>query len=158
MNANQQSNIRKSRLIPFSLLTITLLILILAACTSRPATEGETSSSSDSSELIDNLRSAGATIETAGIVEQPFFQNAGQLLKVNGADVQVFEFPDEASWSAAVAQISPDGTSVGTSMITWIDQPHFWAKNPLVVLYVGSDAEIINLLTTTLGKPIAPVE
>ena len=40
-------------------------------------------------------------------------------------------------------------------MITWVDQPNFWAEGRVIVLYVGQDANIINLLTSVLGDPIA---
>jgi hypothetical protein len=37
---------------------------------------------------VDNLRAAGATVDPAGVESQPFFMPEGQLLSVNGQDVQ----------------------------------------------------------------------
>ena len=37
-------------------------------------------------------RAAGAAVDLAGAVSQPFFAPQGQVLRVNGEDVQVFEF------------------------------------------------------------------
>ena len=105
-------------------------------------------------ELVDALRAAGATVEPAEEVEQVFFSVKGQKIKVNDAEIQVFEYSDEASRKADSDQISPDGTNIGTSMITWVDQPNFWAKGRVIVLYIGKEAATIDLLTGVMGKPI----
>jgi hypothetical protein len=105
-------------------------------------------------ELVDALRAAGAEVEPVEPIEQPFFDASGQIIKVNGADVQVFEFVDEDARMAASDQISPDGSSTGTTMITWVDQPNFWAKGRIIVLYVGKDAPTIDFLSGVMGKPI----
>lgn len=76
-------------------------------------------------ELVDALRAASATVEPAGEVEQVFFSAKGQKIQINGIEVQVFEYSDEAARKAESDQISPDGTNIGTSMITWVDQPNF---------------------------------
>lgn len=100
--------------------------------------------------LIAQMRENGATVELGEQVIQPFFSPSAQIVRVNGADVQVFEFPDVAAREAAQAMISPDGTSIGTSMVTWMDTPHFWGKGQLIVLYVGSDAATIDLIDSIL--------
>jgi hypothetical protein len=104
--------------------------------------------------LVDALRGAGAEVEPVEEIQQPFFDANGQVIKVNDADVQVFEFANEADRKAASDQITPDGSSTGTTMITWVDQPNFWAKGQVIALYVGKDAATIDLLTSVLGKPI----
>lgn len=104
--------------------------------------------------LIEALRAAGASVETAGEINQAFFEPGGHIVRVNGADVQVFEFPDERARQAASDQISPSGSSIGTTMVTWVDQPHFWAKGRLIVLYVGSDDTLLDQLVQVLGDPI----
>jgi hypothetical protein len=108
--------------------------------------------------LIDALRATGAQVQVADQeLEQPFFTPQAQVIRIEGYDgeVQVFEYADDAARQAESSQISPDGSSIGTMMVTWVDQPHFWAKGRLIVLYVGSDAEMEALLTGLLGEPIA---
>jgi hypothetical protein len=104
--------------------------------------------------LVSALTSAGATVEAAGEVQQDFFDVKGQLLKVNGMEVQAFEFADEATRQAISDQISPDGSAIATSMVEWIDQPNFWAKGRLIVLYLGTDAATIDLITSVMGAPV----
>lgn len=105
-------------------------------------------------ELVDSLRAAGAAVEPTEEIEQAFFSVMGQKILVNEVEIQVFEYADEASRKADSDQISADGTNIGTSMITWVDQPNFWAKGRIIVLYVGKDAATIDLLSDVIGDPI----
>lgn len=78
----------------------------------------------------------------------------GQKIKVNDSEAQVFEYSDEAARKTESDQISPDGTNIGTTMITWVDQPNFWAKGRIIVLYLGKDPAILNLFSSVLGDPL----
>lgn len=105
--------------------------------------------------LIDNLRAAGATIEPKGEVSQAFFSVKGQVISINGGEVQVFEYADESATEADAALISPDGGSIGTTMVTWVAAPHFYKISKLIVLYVGNDSAIIKVLESVLGPQFA---
>ena len=105
--------------------------------------------------LIDNLRAAGATVEPAGEVSQPFFSVKGNAITVNGENVQVFEYADAATADTEAALVSPDGSSVGTTMISWVAAPHFYKTGRLIVLYVGDDTAVINVLEDVLGAQFA---
>jgi len=96
--------------------------------------------------LIDNLRATGVTVNPAGDVSQPFFSVKGQVIKVNGEDVQVFEYGDKATAEAEAALVSPDGSSIGTSMVSWISSPHFYKAGKIIAIYVGENSEVTNLL------------
>ena len=137
-------------------------VILMAACTAQAA-EPETTPVTVSHgneiggyvELIDTLRGAGATVEPAGGVEQPFLSVNGQVIQVNGVDVQVFEYADEVARQAESDVISPDGSSIGTTMALWVDQPNFWARGRVIALDVGKDQATLNLLGGVLGEPIA---
>lgn len=105
-------------------------------------------------ELVDALRATGATAEPSGTVEQPFFEVSGQIIKVDGLDVQVFEFPDEATRESVSSLITPEGQPNPTTMVAWVDQPNFWAKGRVIVLYLGKDQTLIDRLSQVLGDPI----
>ncbi len=105
--------------------------------------------------LIDNLRAAGATVEPAGDISQPFFSVKGNAITVNGGDVQVFEYADAATADAEAALISPDGSSIGTTMVSWVAAPHFYKTGRLIVLYVGDNASVLNALEGVLGPQFA---
>jgi len=147
--------------------SLVILSLIITACTvETPTTLPETGEGTVSEavshggeiggyvELVDALRAAGATVDPAGTVSQPFFESEGQVIQVNGSEMQVFEFSNEQERQAAASHISPDGSSIGTTMVTWIDEPHFWAKGRVIALYVGSNEDVINLMSQVMGEPV----
>jgi hypothetical protein len=105
-------------------------------------------------EFVDALRAAGATVEPGATVEQPFFEVSGQVIKVDGVDVQVFEFQNEDTRESVSSLITPEGQPNPTSIIDWVDQPNFWAKGRVIVLYVGKDQMVIDRLSQVLGDPI----
>lgn len=105
-------------------------------------------------EVVEALRAAGATVEPGPTVEQPFFEVSGQTIKVDGADVQVFEFPDEDTRESVSSLITPEGQPNPTTIVDWVDQPNFWAKGQVIVLYVGKDQSVIDRLSEVLGAPI----
>ncbi len=142
---------------------LVLIVLIIAACAPRqaeaefPATPVASNSGpvEDQASLIDALRAAGANVEPGEAVEQVFFSVSGQILKVNGADVQIFEYESAAAMETDAAQVAPDGGSIGTSMVTWIATPHFYKSGRLIVLYVGDDTVVLDLLKSVLGGQFA---
>ena len=105
--------------------------------------------------LVDALREAGAEVEPGETVEQAFFSVRGQIIKVNSADVQVFEYESAEAMEADASQVAPDGGSVGTSMVTWVATPHFYKTGRVLVLYVGDDTAILDLLKSVLGEQFA---
>ena len=65
--------------------------------------------------LIDNLREAGATVDTGGVTQQSCFSVNARVITVNGSDVQVFEYEDATASDTEAALISPDGFSIKTT-------------------------------------------
>lgn len=53
------------------------------------------------------------------------------------------------------SQVAPDGGSIGTSMVTWVDTPHFYKAGRIIVLYVGSDETVLGLLAKVMGAQFA---
>lgn len=109
----------------------------------------------DKASLLAALEATGATVETGEAVSQAFFTPEGSIIKVNGADVQVFEYENADEMEKEASQVSSDGGSIGTSMVTWIDAPHFYKTGRIIVLYVGSDATVLDLLEGALGPQFA---
>ena len=101
------------------------------------------------------LQSADAPVELAGTVSQPFFEPEGQIVRVFGEDVQVFDFNSQNAAAAAAAEISPDGSSIGATMVSWVATPHFYRTGELIVLYVGGNAQVLELVARVAGPQIA---
>jgi hypothetical protein len=105
--------------------------------------------------VVDNLRNAGVVIEDAGIVEQPFFPVSAHVYRVDGDDLQVYEFATPAEAEAAAAQVSPNGGAIGTTMMHWMAPPHFFRKDRLIVNYLGNSPKVMGELQRLLGAQFA---
>ena len=147
-----------------SVLSIVLISMLFAACTPRPQTTNMAATpvaivqgdpTEGQASLMINLQNAGAQVELGDPVVQPFFTMQGKILKVNGADVQVFEYASAEAMEADAALVSADGGSVGTSMISWMATPHFFKSDSMIVLYVGDDDSILTALQSALGEQFA---
>ena len=109
----------------------------------------------DAASLISQLRAAGESVELVGEVDQPFLSVVGTMIKLQGEDVQVFQYSSAAEMEAQSALISPEGTGVGTRKIHWIGSPHFFKRGRILVLYVGNEKKVENALEAVLGRQFA---
>ena len=139
-----------------SLAALFLVALALIAC--GPLANGADSNRepvTDYAGLLEALGTGGATVEPSGSVSQPFLSVEGQSLTLGGEQFQVFEYADESAAAADAQLVSPDGSSVGTTMITWVAPPHFYRSGRLIVLYLGNNADTLRLLESLLGPQFA---
>src|SRR5689334_10824188 len=89
-------------------------------------TEALSNEINSTDELVEHLLAVGAEVTIGEQLSQPFFEVMGQIIHVSGEDIQVFEFADETIAETAASEISPDGSSTGTTMISWVAPPHFY--------------------------------
>ncbi|MCH7611608.1 MAG: hypothetical protein IIB10_13100 [Chloroflexi bacterium] len=136
-----------------ALVTMAFFATSCAVDQSVDGTVGEPIESYDG--LLDALRENGSTVESVGPISQPFFVPEGQLISVDGNEIQVFEFSTPQDAQSSAESISPDGSSVGTSMIMWVEAPHFYRSGKLIVLYVGEETTVVDALEVVLGAQIA---
>ena len=151
----------------YRILPVLLFALTVSACgnvstptsptvsTDSPNMSPEPVIVEDRASLIAALEALGATVEVGEPITQAFFTPEGSIIKVNGADVQVFEYESVEAMESEAAQVAPDGGSIGTSMVTWMDTPHFYKAGRIIVLYVGSDESVLSLLENALGPQFA---
>jgi len=114
--------------------------------------------------LVDNLRAAGATVDPAGTAWD-YFAPQGQVLTVNGGRVSTFEFASAKEANAGAEGVSASGDSIVrvdsatgmgvASSVLWEVPPHFYKAGKLIVLYVGCDSDVIDVLQETVGSQIA---
>jgi hypothetical protein len=105
--------------------------------------------------LIGELEEEGIAIEQGEKIEQPFFGVEGQILRIEGMDVQFYAYESAEAARKEADAIAPDGSSVGTSMVTWVDTPHFYLEDEVIALYVGDDEKVLEALEEALGQQIA---
>jgi hypothetical protein len=115
----------------------------------------------DQASFADALQGQGLTVTEVGPLQQPFLQpQSGAILQISGddisdpAEVQVYEYADAAAAQADAAQIGPDGNP-RTAIIEWIAPPHFFQTGRIIVLYVGSDPGVLDVLNQLIGPQFA---
>ncbi len=104
--------------------------------------------------VINRLRGQQAVVGIgSNTFERAPFSVTGRDLNVNGAIIQVFNYPDYASVTNEVSAMKTAGKS-GWKDVSWNGQPHMYQMNKEIVLYVGSDSELLALLEASFGSPI----
>jgi hypothetical protein len=126
-----------------------------AVNTLEASTAVQTAAVGDLNSLMAALQSAGMTVESAGTVSQPLFSVPGQSVTVNGQELQVYVFDTPEAMEAAASQVSADASTIGTTTPTWTSDPHLFKSGPLLVVFVGQDQKIIDILTGTFGPQFA---
>lgn len=132
---------------------VTLLALLLTGC--GTTTVGHVH---DASSLMAKLRAEGANVQEAGVITHPFLAVPGRIITVNDQEVETFQYANAQALAADTANIGPDGCigTVGGGMLdAWTAPPHLYKSEGLLVIYLGSDAKILQLLTGALGKQFA---
>lgn len=112
----------------------------------------------DASSLMAKLQAEGATVSLAGKISHPFLAVPGRIITVNDQEVETFQYANAQALAADTANIGPDGCigTVGGGMLdAWTAPPHLYKSEGLLVIYLGSDAKILQLLTGALGKQFA---
>ena len=105
--------------------------------------------------LVTRLTAEGAVIEDGDDISQPFFSVTAKTAIINGEDLQVFEYLSEKTVDEEAATVSPSGSTIGTNMISWMMPPHFYKSGKMIVIYLGSNKDIMNLLEDILGPQFA---
>lgn len=150
-----------TKALPIAFVAVSMLAGTVLARTASPPPHGsatapdEAEEETDLDELCAALEEAGFATEVGDEVEQPFFAVTGRFLRLDGDDVQVFEYPDAAARRADSETISADGRTIGGAKPMWIGTPRFWAGGRIIVLYLGDDEQVIEALSGVLGGPIA---
>jgi hypothetical protein len=143
----------KSRILP---VLFSLFVLMITACGNNvTGSSTEAPTVNDQASLMTALQASGAMVETGEAITQDFFTPEGNIIKVNGVDVQVFEYDSVEAMEGEASQVSSDGGSVGTSMVMWMEAPHFYKAGRILVLYVGSDQKILDLLEKVIAPQFA---
>ena len=90
---------------------ISILFLITSGCVSNatPSPSSQPNTVQDQASLINALQASGATAEIGDPITQDFFGPQGHTVKVNGADLQVFEFESAEAIEKYASQVAPYG-------------------------------------------------
>lgn len=101
----------------------------------------------------DELRAQGADVRLLGNIQQPFIPVMGRILEVNDEQIQVFEFRSKLAAQDFADTVSQTGNRLG-SLTTNLSTVHFFHEGDTIILYFGSDADLLDLLTRTFGDAL----
>jgi len=137
---------------------IILLWLILSSCGKSSV---PTPTINNLKTLKSSLQQAGVTIREGDKIPADLFNIQGQVLFINGGEIEVYEFQSQKEREIISGGIKAEGRVVEGEMIPWDTRPTVWGSGSLIVLYRGYDGGIILLLSGLIGDPItyeAPAE
>lgn len=139
-------------------LTVVMLAVGLAGLFAACGASAGVGKVHDIASLEARLRAEGAQIEMGSTIKHPFLAVPGQIVTVNGQDIEVFQYANAQALANDTRTIDPDGCigTVGGGMLDpWTAPPHFFKSEGVMVIYLGSDAKMLQLLTGIMGKQFA---
>jgi hypothetical protein len=106
--------------------------------------------------FIADIRDTGAEAEVADSFDGEPLASVQTLICVDREEVRVFTYGTVQERAAASSRIDPeDPTKIGTAIVEWVGSPRFWQRDRIIVLYLGTDESIIDVLTDLIGDPFA---
>ena len=97
------------------------------------------------------------TVEpTDQTVIHSFFRVPGQVVRVNGQDLQVFVYPDETARKSDSARISADGKLIAGEEVNWPSPPRFASSANVLSVLLTSDTRLAGRVERAIGTLTAP--
>ena len=84
-------------------------------------------------------------------VLHPFFRVPGQVVRVNGQDLQVFVYPDATSRKSDSARISADGRLIAGEVVNWPVPPRFASAGNVLAVLLSSDSRLGGRVDRAIG-------
>lgn len=116
-------------------------------------------------DLVSLLEDAGADValSTEQIVAADILSIPGHIIFVNGEELQLYIYDTADDAITDAERISPDASEIvpetvgdaAPTIVDWDGQPNFYRWDNILVLYVGEDGRMLNLLETIFGEPFA---
>ena len=107
-------------------------------------------------DIVDRLLSLEVTVERTG--EQtghPYFTPEGEVLRVNGQDVQAYTYESAEAAKKEAVLVNTDGSKDGVDFIRWPGPMHFYGLDRYILVYIGEDEEVLTGLNLTFGGAFA---
>jgi hypothetical protein len=101
----------------------------------------------DLDDMIQVLSESGATLELGDEVQQAGLAVSGQILRINGEEVQIFTFSSAEEMEVQASQLADDGNSE--------DETDYYKLGSMLVYYAGTDTTVRDLLEDVLGARAA---
>jgi hypothetical protein len=145
---------------PLEFIGTALLVVVLVVVGSRVSADGDAAGvgvssgdgSSDIAGLVDRLRMAGLTVSIQGEAHEDQLSVTGRSLMVDGEMVEVFAYADIWSAEAASAKLVTAKNDAVDEVRDWIDAPHPFRNDRLLVIHVGGSSQLNAVLNGVLSS------
>jgi hypothetical protein len=131
-----------------------VLATVFTACGATSSTSSNANAVHDYHWLAAQLQTEGVSVVTGGTIHHPFLSVPGQVLLVSNQPVEVFQYANAQALLADTADVGQDGcigTLGGGMDDPWTGPPHFYKSVGMLVIYVGSDPNVMRALIATVG-------
>jgi penicillin-binding protein 2 len=92
-----------------------------------------------------------AVEQTDRTVLHPFFRVPGQVVLVNGQELQVFVYPDATARKSDAARISADGRLIAGEVVTWPLTPTFASAGNVLAVLLSPDTRLAGRVERAIG-------
>jgi hypothetical protein len=144
----------------WKVIVIFLAATVLTACGAQRSAESPPESGLEeeaviitSEQILSHLRSQGIDLTLTGPSAVGWLSAApGAAYQIGEEQLYIHTYPNEAAALAAAATIPP---SADNGLMDWVDTPHFFRCAKVIVLYLGKDQRVLDVLATDCGPPFA---
>lgn len=143
-------------------------LLALSACAPAPTPPplGVPVPFADGSALVEHLQRGGVDLEPLGTSQYVWFAAPATTYQVGSSEgdvLYIHEHADAAEAADAARRVSPDGSHVigpdnKDILVQWLGEPHLYQNGRLLVVYVGTDPNVLSRLGEAMGAQFAGSE
>ncbi|MBP0725875.1 membrane lipoprotein lipid attachment site-containing protein [Bacillus sp. RG28] len=130
-----------------------LIVVFLSGCTSNTDKK-----SVEGPKFLQKLKAVGYTINKTEdgkkYTPHTFLSVYPTYYNIDDKRLAIYEYKNENDARKDIKTISEDGSKIGKTIVEWIDFPHFYQKEDIIVSYIGSDKKLERDLEKILGKSI----
>lgn len=103
------------------------------------------------SQRLDLMDKKPGVLERA---EDSILKGDRYLLSFSGGQLQLYTYRTGDKAAQDLLNVNEDGFQIGGACVDWVDAPHFFLRDNVIVLYVGRDTAVLDMLERTCGPQI----
>ncbi len=105
--------------------------------------------------LANTFQDSHFHVVSLGYTPQPYFDADSYRLQISGETIQILIFSNPLGAFLATLSVSADGQVIAGQTINWTQSPHFYWRRQHIVIYVGENIEIIQIIESIMGLQFA---
>jgi hypothetical protein len=105
-------------------------------------------------DLEASLETSGIDVRRGGKTVTDLFRHGGQILFLNGGEVEVYEFSSKRECEILSETVNAEGIEVDGKFQFWDKKPAIWGSGRLMVVYWGYDGGVFLVLSGLMGDPL----